>query len=54
MEVSSNFFRQNIVDIAQEAKGSGHPLPVNKAHDSSLSHFEDSKTDFSYKHSQEY
>ncbi len=23
-------FRENIVDIAQEAKGSGHPLPVMK------------------------
>ncbi len=36
-------FRENIVDIAQEAKGSGHPLPVNEAHYSSLSHFEGSK-----------
>ncbi len=28
------------MDFAQEAEGSGHPLPVDEAHDCSLGHFE--------------
>ncbi len=40
MAVSSNVFSENIVDITQEAEGSGHPLPVNEAHYSILRHFE--------------
>ncbi len=38
--MSSDYFSQNIVDIAQETEGS---CPVNEVHDSSLSHFEGGK-----------
>ena len=43
MAVSSDYFSQNIVDIAQITEGSGHHSPVNEVHDSRLSHFEGGK-----------
>ncbi len=41
--VSSDYFSETIVDIAQETEGSCHPSPVNEVHDFSLSHFEGGK-----------
>ncbi len=39
----SDYFSENIVDIAQQTEGSGHPSPVNEVHDSSLINFEGDK-----------
>ncbi len=41
--MSSDYFSENIVDIAQETEGSCHPSPVNEVHDFGLSHFEGGK-----------
>ncbi len=41
--MSNDYFSENIVDVAQETKGSCHPSPVNEVHDFSLSHFEGGK-----------
>ncbi len=41
--MSNDFFSDNVVDFPLEAEGSGHPSPVDEAHDCSLGRFESSE-----------